>query len=292
MQPFHHHSHDSGVAHGSRGTAIVTGASSGIGEVYARRLAGLGYGVVLVARRAGRLERTAGELRNLGAVGVEILTADLGDEGDVAAVAARAARDDVALLVNNAGLSGYARFAEADPWVLASVVKVNALAPVLLSRAAVPGMVRRGHGAIVNVASMLAFSGGLPPGPLPHRATYAATKAHVVAFTRTLAHELEGTGVRVQVCCPGYTESEFHLSVDADPVSDAALAGRDGADPRAMPAEDVVTASLVALERGELVCMPGVEDPGAFPEFVAAEAALRAQARSTLAPRYRGALRA
>src|SRR4051794_14812894 len=249
--PHLHHARDAaGAPDGPRsgGAAIVTGASSGIGEVYARRLAARGHSVVLVARRAGRLERLAEELHNGGAPGVEILAADLNVEDDVAAVGARAARDDVAVLVNNAGLNGYAPFAESDPAVLASVVKVNALAPILLSRAAIPGMVGRGGGAIINVASMLAFAGGAPPRPLPFRATYAATKAHLVAFTRTLAHELKGTGVRVQVCCPGYTESEFHLSFDADPVPDHAAAREREADPRAMRTEDVVIASLAALD--------------------------------------------
>jgi short-subunit dehydrogenase len=187
------------------GSAVVTGASAGIGTAYARQLAARGHHVVLVARRAQRLHALAAELGD-----AEVLVADLARPDDVAAVAARVARDDVDVLVNNAGINGYGPFADADPAVLAAVLQVNVTAPTLLTRAALPGMIERGRGAIVNVASLLAFSGALPPGPLPHRATYAGTKGHVVVFSRVLAREVEGTGVRVQVCCPGRTATEFH----------------------------------------------------------------------------------
>jgi uncharacterized protein len=264
-------------------TAVVTGASAGIGEAYARELAARGHDLVLVARRGARLDVLRRELP----VDVEVLVADLAKDADVARVADRVAGEDVDLLVNNAGLSGYGPFAEVEPAVLAAVVRVNALVPTLLSRAAVPGMIARGRGALINVASLLAFSGALPPDPLPYRATYAGTKAHVVTFSRVLARELEGTGVRVQACCPGYTESEFHLTTDAEPVPEALAADERSPDPRAMSAADVVRASLAALDAGEVVCVPGLEDPSAIDALVAAEARLRAGSAPRLAPRYR-----
>src|SRR3954451_11396536 len=197
------------------GTAIVTGASAGIGAVFARRLAAHGGELVLVAPRSDRLEALA---RTLGAR-AEVLCADVSQADDLRRVAERAAADDVTLLVNNAGINGYGPFAEVEPAVLAGVLAVNVTAPVLRARAALPGMLARGEGAIVNVASLLAFAGSLPPGPLPVRATYAGTKGFVVTWTRTLAAELADAPVRVQVLCPGYTATEFHMTNGREPVS-------------------------------------------------------------------------
>jgi short-subunit dehydrogenase len=263
------------------GTAVITGASAGIGEVYARRLADRGYHVVLVARREERLRALAAEL------GGEAIVADLSVEADVTRVAERVARDDVTLIVNNAGINGYGPFPQVDAGLLTKVVALNVTVPTVLTRAAVPGMLARGRGAVINVASLLAFAGALPPEPLPFRAVYAGTKGYVVTFTRTLAAELAGTPLRVQVCCPGYTATEFHLTQGLEPVSDAeAEAKRE--EPRAMSAEDVVTASLAGLDAGEVVVAPGLEDPTALDRLVAAEAEMRGASRPVLAARYRG----
>jgi short-subunit dehydrogenase len=264
------------------GTAVVTGASAGIGAVYARRLAERGDDLVLVARRVERLEALAGELRDAHGVAVEVVAADLAQPADVERVAGRAAAADVDLLVNNAGISGYGAFAEADPAVLARVIALNVTAPTLLARAAVPGMLARGRGAIVNVASLLAFAGALPPGPLPERAVYAGTKGYVVTFSRTLAAELADTPVQVQALCPGYTATEFHMTSGADPVQGTA----PEEPPGAMSAEDVVTASLAGLERREVVVAPGLDDPAAVDRLIAAEAELRGASRQALAGRY------
>ena len=142
--------------------AVVTGASSGIGAVYARRLAALGWNLTLVARRTRRLEDLASRIGSEHGVDVRAVTADLARPGDLATVARCAADDDVALLVNNAGINGYGPFTEITPELAARVLAVNATAPTLLAHAALPGMLGRGHGAVVNVASLLAFSGGLP----------------------------------------------------------------------------------------------------------------------------------
>jgi short-subunit dehydrogenase len=267
------------------GVALVTGASSGIGAEYAERLSGLGWDLVLVARRAQRLADLAGRLRERDGVRVEELVADLAEPADLARVAERAAGEDVTLLLNNAGINGYGLFAETDPGLLAKVVGLNVTALTVLARAALPGMLRRERGAIVNVASMLAFSGGLPPDPLPQRAVYGGTKGYAVTFSRILAAELgEGSPVQVQVLCPGLTATEFHLTPGDEPVP--------GETPRVhdvggMPAPDVVTASLTALREGETVCIPGLADPAAVDRLASAEADLRTAARSPLAPRYR-----
>ncbi len=269
------------------GAAVVTGASAGIGAAYARRLAARGQDLVLVARRTDRLARLADELRDDHGVTVETIGANLADDAGIGAVADRLAGDDIAMLVNNAGINGYAPLADAAPSVLASVVRVNALAPVLLTRAALPGMLARERGAIVNVASLLAFSGGASHPGMPARATYAGTKAHLVTFTRVLADEVDGTGVRVQVLCPGYTATEFHLTNAAGPVSEEAARAKPE-EPHAMSADDVAAASVVALDRGEVVCVPGLDDPDAVDELARGEAQLRSAARaSTRAARYR-----
>jgi short-subunit dehydrogenase len=263
-------------------TAIVTGASAGIGAVFARRLAERGEDLVLVARRRERLDELASALQRDHGVAADVLVADLADADDLARVARRAAADDVGLLVNNAAISGYAPFAEADPAALAQVVALNVNAPVALARAALPGMLERAGGAIVNVASLLAFAGSLPPDPLPWRATYAGTKAFVVTFTRTLAAEIAGSPVRVQVLCPGYTATEFHMTTGIEPVEGTA----PPAPARAMDPEDVVHASLVALDAGEVVCVPGLEDPGAIDALADAEAGVRAADWGRVAARY------
>jgi short-subunit dehydrogenase len=266
------------------GSAIVTGASAGIGAVYARRLAERGSDVVLVARRRERIEALAEELRDAHGVAAEPLVADLGDPGDLARVAERAAAPDVSMLVNNAGINGYDRFVEIPPDIVARVIALNVTAVAQLARAALPGMLERGEGAIVNVASILAFAASLPPDPLPLRATYAATKGFVLTFSRTLAAEVADTPVRVQVVCPGYTKTEFHMTNRADPVDGTAP---DDQPDAAMLPEDVVQASLVGLELGETVCVPGLADPAAVDGLVEAEARMRGGNFSPLAERYR-----
>jgi hypothetical protein len=271
---------------GQLGTAVITGASAGIGAEYARRLADRGYDLVLVARRESRLAMLAGELSARAGVRVETLAADLAVDADRDRVAERLTAEDVTLLVNNAGISGYGPFGEADPGLLARVIALNVTVPTLLTRAAVPGMSARGRGAVVNVASLLAFSGALPPDPLPYRATYAGTKGYLVTFSRVLAAELAGTELRVQVCCPGYTATEFHLTLGASPVSEDTAAAKP-AEPNAMSAADVVTASLAGLDAGEVVVAPGLDDPSVVDRLIATEAELRSASRPRLAERYR-----
>lgn len=264
------------------GRALITGASAGIGAAYARRLAADGRDLIVVARRAQRLDELADEIEGRHGVGVETIVADLAAPEDLLRVAQRAAGDDVDLLVNNAGINGYGPFADVDPAILAQVVALNVTAPLALTRAAVPGMLARGHGAVINVASLLAFAGSLAPDPLPQRATYAGTKGFMVAFSRTLAAELADDPVHVQVVCPGLTATEFHLTSGTDPVQGTAPPGQ----PHAMAPEAVVEASLRGLGFGEVVCIPGLDDVDALERLEAVESELRQGSRRELAERY------
>ncbi|MCA1219067.1 SDR family NAD(P)-dependent oxidoreductase [Streptomyces sp. 8L] len=269
------------------GTAVVTGASSGIGFEYAERLAALGWHLVLVARRENRLARQAARLRAEHGVRVEELPADLSEAAALARVAERAGRDDVDLVLNSAAINGYGPFAEADPGLLAKVVALNVTALTVLSRAALPGMLRRGRGAVVNVASLLAFSGDLAPSPggPPQRAVYGGTKGFVVTFTRILAAELADTPVHVQLLCPGLTATEFHLTRGEEPVPGDTPRVHDAGG---MPVGDVVRASLAALRSGERICVPGLDEPAAVARLADAERDIRRAAGAALAPRYRG----
>ncbi|CQR65616.1 SDR family NAD(P)-dependent oxidoreductase [Streptomyces leeuwenhoekii] len=273
------------TSHETPGTALVTGASSGIGREYATRLAERDWNLVLVARRAERLGALAEQLREDSGTGVETLVADLAQPADLVRVAERVSGSDVDLLVNNAGINGYGPFAEVDPALLGKVLDVNVVALTVLTRAAVPGMLGRGRGAVVNVASLLAFAGDLPPGPLPQRAVYAGTKGYAVVFTRTLAAELADTPLRIQVVCPGLTATEFHLATGDAPVSGEARIHDEGG----MPPADVVAASLAGLEAGEVVCVPGLAEPEAVARLAAAELEVRNGSGARMARRYRTA---
>ena len=260
-------------------SALVTGASSGIGAAYAERLAREGYNVVLVARRHERLQEIAQRLRRAAnAAQIEVLAADLTDADGLAQVEARVAGDEsLALLVNNAGFGGYCPFVEIEPQVVDDLINIHVRAVARLTRAALPGMVRRGAGGVINVASLIALSGSMPPNPMPYRAVYAAGKAFIVTFTQALAGELRGTGVGVQVCLPGLVSTEFH-----------ALVGRDLSKmPPMMSAADVVAASLTAFARGEVMCIPCLEDATLLDRLTEVQRALLGSAFTpTLAGRY------
>jgi short-subunit dehydrogenase len=258
------------------GIAVVTGASSGIGRSYAERLAANGMDVVVVARRMEPLDALKRELER-GDASVRTIVADLARAEDVQRLGTELATLPVELLVNNAGVAHYMPFAQLPVERARELVDVNALAPVLLTRAVIPGMVERGRGAIINVASLLAFSGAARAPHLPQRAVYAATKAFLVTFTEILAAELAGTGVKIQVVCPGVVRSEFH--------------SRQGIDmsqvPRMEP-DQIVTASLSDLERGVVVSIPAMPDESAKVRFDDAASTLLGVARRTDLPeRYR-----
>jgi short-subunit dehydrogenase len=252
--------------------ALVTGASSGIGWAFAERLAAGGYDLVVVGRRLDRLEELAASLSH---VKVRPLAADLATDAGVDTVAEVCAAEPLTMLVNNAGVAHYMPLAELPAGQARELVHVKVVAPTMLSRAAVSGMQARGEGTIINVAGMIAFSGPASHSQLPRRAVYAGSLAHLVAMSQTLRAELEGTGVRVQVLCPGVVATEFHE--------------RQGLDLSAVPrmsAQDVVTACLRGLELGEVVCAPGVEDASLLDAVFRADLAAFAGQSPKLATRY------
>jgi hypothetical protein len=268
---------------GQRPLALVTGASSGIGQALAERLARDAHDLIVVARRGGRLEALADRLRAEHGIEVEVLVADLTEADDVTLVEERvaaAAGERLALLVDNAGFSGYGPFVEIEPAVLQRLMAIHVTTPLRLARAALPGMIARGAGAVVDISSLLSLSGPLPMR-MGARATYAAAKSFQLVFMQSLAQELEDTGVRAMVCLPGMVESEFHGM-------------RQGARPPGMPplmsAADVAQAVVAGLARGEVVCVPGLEGAAAvFEQLRDLQQATLAGGNSTgqLAARYR-----
>lgn len=235
--------------------AIVTGASSGLGTEMARELAKRGHAVGLVARREDRLRTLAAELSSAHGVRAEVYPCDLTDaparERLVAAVAADGL--DVEILVNNAGFSTSGPFADTDTGREIDLVRTNVESYVALSSEWVPGMVARGRGGILNVASTAAFQ------PLPHQATYAASKAFVLYFSDALHAELRGAGVAVTSLCPGPVKTEF--------AENAGLEGEAESVPGFMwtSAEMVGAAAISGLDKGKRVVIPGVQNrAGAF----------------------------
>ena len=263
----------------ARPIALVTGASAGIGESFANELARAGHDLVVVARRRERLEALSARLGKEQGAGVEVLVADLATAEGIEAVAARARALPLDLVVNNAGFGGYRPFVELEPKVADELVAVHIRAVVQITRAALTGMVARDRGAIVNVASLLAYSGSVPSGQfLPFRAVYAGAKAFLLTFTQLLAGELGGGKVRVQVCLPGLVKTEFHEVQGIDTTQ---------MPPRMSP-DDIARASLAGLALGEVVCVPALEDSGAVARVDEAQSAVLPAARmTTLAARYR-----
>ena len=221
--------------------ALVTGASSGIGEVFARRLSERGCRLLLVARRKERLDRIAAELGD-----AEALPADLEADSDLRRVEERIrAEASLEFLVNNAGFGTLGRFFESDLETQDRMHRLHVTATMRLTHAALTGMVSRRRGYIINVSSVAAFLHN------PFSVSYGATKAWINSFTEALAVELRSVGspVRVQALCPGFTYTEFHdvLGIDRAGI------------PRSlwMHADDIVNASLRGLERNRLIVIPG-----------------------------------
>jgi uncharacterized protein len=225
-----------------RPVALVTGASSGLGEVFARKLVARGFDLILVARREDRLRVLAAEV----AGSAQVLVADLGSDADVAAVE-RAIREcaRLELLVNNAGFGTLGRFWETGIDRQEQMHRVHVMAAVRLTHAALAGMVPRGRGGVVNVSSVAAF------GQSAGNVSYCATKAWMNSFTEGLDVELRGIGspVKVQALCPGFTITGFHdvMGVDRKRIPDFLW----------LRAEDVVEASLRGLKRGQVMVVPG-----------------------------------
>lgn len=258
----------------SRKWAVVTGASSGIGEAFAHALDARGYAILLVARRQARLEGLARTLKQ-----ASILVADLEDEAEVARTAEAAlALGDVELLVNNAGFATNGDFLALDGAREAGMVKLNVLAPLLLAHRLLPPMVARKSGGVINVSSIGAFQ------PVPYMATYGGSKAFVLGWSEALAYELRRTGVRVTCVCPGPTATEF--------FDVAATDKRMAKMPHMMSADAVVARTLDAFDDGRAVVIPGLINwLTAFSTRFFPRALVRAVSGQLTAPRERKALR-
>ena len=226
------------------GTALVTGASSGIGEAFAERLAARGHDLVVVARRADRPAELAERIDGTDGRKVEVIEADLTAPDGLARVAARCADPDrpLDLLVNNAGHGTLGRFWELPATGETASVALNVTALVECTHAALGPMVARGRGGVINVSSLGAYQ------PLPLNATYGATKAFVSSFTNSIAEELRGTGVRAMVVAPGFTRTEFQAeSFSPGNVPDFVW----------QSADEVATTAMRAYDRGRIVCITG-----------------------------------
>jgi short-subunit dehydrogenase len=225
-------------------TALVTGATSGIGAAFARRLAADGHDLVIVARDTARLDETAMHLRTEHRIEVEVLGADLATEAGQAAVAARLADPGrpVDLLVNNAGVSLNTPFLRSTPEAEARLLTLNVHAVMRLTLAALPGMVGRERGAVINVSSVAGFGAAMPGS------TYPASKAWVTNFTESVALSVGRFGVRVMALCPGYVRTEFHQRAGINMSKTPNWLWLD--------ADELVRDALRDLRKGKVVSVP------------------------------------
>jgi len=262
------------------GTALITGASTGLGAVYADRLARRGYDLILVARDAGRMEALAAKLHGETGRKIDVVPADLTDRADLAKVEARLASDaSITLLVNNAGMSLTGGLLDSDVGQIERLIALNVTAPTLLAGAAGKAFAARGTGGIITIASVLALAPEMFDG------VYSGSKAFVLNLSKSLAAQLEPKGVRVQAVLPGATRTEIWE--------------RSGKDVDSFPPEwvmdagDLVDASLLGFDRGETITIPPLADEG---QWIAYEAARRAMdgklSNREVAPRYREAVAA
>jgi uncharacterized protein len=263
-----------------KGTAVITGASSGIGAIYADRLADRGHDLILIARRADQLDHVAERIRSRSGRKVEVFAADLTDELDVARVETLLKSDSsITMLINNAGLGGAGTLLQSDVDKMTSMIALNVTAVTRLTYALVPKLVSRGAGAIINISSVAAIT------PETLNGVYGGTKAFVLAFSQNLHKELEDTGVTVQVVLPGATRTDF-WAISGRPVE---LLPQD----IVMSSEDLVDAALVGLDRGEFATIPSLQDGSLWEAYESAREAMIGQlSHATPALRYRTAVAA
>jgi hypothetical protein len=260
-----------------KGTALITGASTGIGALYADRLARGGHNLILVARNRGRLDRLARRIADETQRSVEVIAADLTNRGDLSRIEARLRTDaGITVLVNNAGVAAITPLLDSDVDKTEGMIALNITALMRLTYAVAPGFVARGSGAIINIASAAAVL------PEIFNGVYDGTKAFVLVFSQSLHHELAEKGVRVQVVLPGVTATD--------------LWGRVGMSIEHFPAQivmsgaDLVDAALAGFELGEFVTIPSLPDMADWNAFEATRRALRPNlSHATPAARYRAA---
>ncbi len=249
------------MANSAKGKALITGASTGIGAVYADRLARRGYDLVVVARNKEQLQELSIRLQSATGRNIEVVQADLTKGADLKRVEEQLASDpEITLLVNNAGIYANAKLADHDLQAIDDMIKLNVVALTHLASVAAKAFSPRRRGTVINVASVLAVA------PEISNATYAATKAYVLALTQTMKVELAEAGVTVQAVLPGATRTEIWE--------------RSGGDVNSLPAEmvmdagEMVDAALAGLDQGELVTIPSLPDAADWKRFEDARAAL------------------
>jgi uncharacterized protein len=262
------------MAQAHQGTALITGASSGIGAIYAERLARRGYDLILVARNRDRLITLAERITNETQRSVEILDADLGDRASLATIEAKLKQDaSITLLVNNAGVGTHKPLLDSDADAMTRMIELNVTALTRLTYAAIPGFVARGKGAVINISSIVAIS------PEVLNGVYGGSKAFVLAFSQSLHHELAAKGVQVQAVLPGATATDFWqiggLPVEHLPQNIV------------MQATDMVDAALTGFDRRELVTIPSLHDGEQWDVYEGARKAMAPNLSTNVpAPRY------
>jgi short-subunit dehydrogenase len=263
----------------SKGTALVTGASSGIGAIYAERLAARGYDLILVARNQDRLAVLAKRLAEKWGRKVEVIVADLVGDGLAKVEAVLKQNASINLLVNNAGIGAAAPLLASNVDKMDELIATNVRAPMRLAYAAAPGFVKRGGGAIINIGSIV----GIAPEIL--NGVYGGTKAFVLALSLSLHKELADKNVRVQAVLPGATATELWERAGV-PIANLPAE-------IVMKAEDVVDAALAGFDQGELVTLPSLPDIADWDAYEAARQKLMPNlSRNTPAARYRQAVAA
>jgi short-subunit dehydrogenase len=240
-----------------KGIALITGASSGIGAVYADRLARRGHDLILVARDKERLDEVAKHLSDSTGCSVKVIVADLNDKADLDRVAELLRTDaNITMLINNAGISMSGDLADSDPNRLESMILLNVLAPSLLALAVVPGFVARGNGTLINISSVLALAPELFNG------SYSGTKSYLLNLSLRLQQEVANKGVRVQVVLPGATRTSIWEKAGTDIAT---------LPPNiVMNADEMVDAALVGLDQGEIVTIPSLPEIGDWDVYEAA----------------------
>lgn len=262
------------MTQGTKGTALITGASTGIGAIYAQRLAQRGYDLVLVARGRERLNALASRISNETQRSVEVFQADLAAPADLARVERKLREDaSIDLLVNNAGIGTHTPLLQSDVERMARMIDLNVKALTRLTYAAVPGFVARKQGAVINVSSIVSLAPELLNG------VYGASKAYVTAFTQSLHKELAEHGIRIQAVLPGATATDF-WEIGGLPV--------ENLDPNiVMSASDLVEGALKDFDNGVLISIPSMQDLQHFEHYERSRQALFGHLSSNkLAPRY------
>ncbi|WOS65022.1 SDR family NAD(P)-dependent oxidoreductase [Sinorhizobium fredii] len=263
----------------SKGTALITGASSGIGAIYADRLARRGYDLILVARNSARLNELAKRLTDETGRAVEVVAVDLGNKADLGRVEQILQTDaSITLLVNNAGVGATGPLLASNVDKMEEMIALNVNALTRLTYAAVPGFVARGTGAIINIASIVGIAPELLNG------VYGGSKAFVLAFTLSLQKELADKNIRIQAVLPGATATDF-WGIAGTPLEHV---------PReiVMPAEDMVDAALAGFDLGEPITIPSLPDAADWESYEAARQNLMPHlSRNIPAARYRTAIR-